>query len=82
MTSSSDETVERRDVASKIVRGELPPPPIAQLLGFKLTAVEPGDWTEASADQGTFFRSLGARVPREMFEEQKRLAHALGAQKV
>jgi phosphoenolpyruvate carboxykinase (GTP) len=48
----------------------------------QLTAVEPGDWTEASADQGTFFRSLGARVPREMFEEQKRLAHALGAQKV
>jgi phosphoenolpyruvate carboxykinase (GTP) len=47
-----------------------------------LTTVEPGDWTEASADQGTFFRSLGARVPREMFEEQKRLAHALGAQKV
>ena len=48
----------------------------------QLTTVEPGDWTETSADQGTFFRSLGARVPREMFEEQKRLAHALGAQKV
>jgi phosphoenolpyruvate carboxykinase (GTP) len=48
----------------------------------QLTTVEPGDWAEASADQGTFFRSLGARVPREMFEEQKRLAHALGAQKV
>ena len=48
----------------------------------QLTNVEPGDWAEASADQGTFFRSLGARVPREMFEEQKRLAHALGAQKV
>jgi len=48
----------------------------------QLTTVEPGDWAEASADQGTFFRSLGARVPREMFEEQKRLAHALGTQKV
>jgi len=48
----------------------------------QLTTVEPGDWAEASADQGTFFRSLGARVPREMFDEQKRLAHALGAQKV
>ena len=48
----------------------------------QLTTVEPGDWAEASADQGTFFRSLGARVPREMFEEQKRLASALGAQKV
>jgi phosphoenolpyruvate carboxykinase (GTP) len=47
----------------------------------KLTTVEPGDWTEASADQGTFFRSLGARVPREMFEEQRRLAQALGAEK-
>ena len=43
-----------------------------------LVAVEPGDWAEASVDQATFFNSLGARVPREMFEEQKRLADALG----
>ena len=39
-----------------------------------LVAVEPGDWAEASADQATFFKSLGPRVPREMFEEQQRLA--------
>ncbi|HUP39099.1 MAG TPA: phosphoenolpyruvate carboxykinase (GTP) [Vicinamibacterales bacterium] len=43
-----------------------------------LVAVEPGDWAEASADQAMFFKSLGPRVPREMFEEQKRLADALG----
>jgi phosphoenolpyruvate carboxykinase (GTP) len=43
-----------------------------------LVAVEPGDWAEASADQATFFKSLGSRVPREMFDEQKRLADALG----
>jgi phosphoenolpyruvate carboxykinase (GTP) len=43
-----------------------------------LVAVEPGDWAEASADQETFFKSLGSRVPAEMFEEQKRLADALG----
>jgi phosphoenolpyruvate carboxykinase (GTP) len=42
-----------------------------------LCAVEPGDWAEASADQGAFFDSLGQRVPREMFEEQKRLAEQL-----
>lgn len=48
----------------------------------QLTTVEPGDWTEASADQETFFKSLGPRVPEEMFDEQRRLAHALGAQKV
>jgi phosphoenolpyruvate carboxykinase (GTP) len=43
-----------------------------------LVAVEPGDWAEASVDQAAFFKSLGPRVPREMFEEQKRLADALG----
>jgi phosphoenolpyruvate carboxykinase (GTP) len=43
-----------------------------------LVSVEPGDWAEASADQATFFKSLGPRVPREMFDEQKRLADALG----
>jgi phosphoenolpyruvate carboxykinase (GTP) len=43
-----------------------------------LVAVEPGEWAEASADQATFFTSLGRRVPREMFDEQRRLAEALG----
>ena len=43
-----------------------------------LCEVKSGAWTEASADQATFFTSLGDRVPREMFEEQKRLAEALG----
>jgi phosphoenolpyruvate carboxykinase (GTP) len=47
-----------------------------------LTTVESGDWSEASADQETFFKSLGSRVPKEMFEEQRRLASALGVQKV
>jgi phosphoenolpyruvate carboxykinase (GTP) len=44
----------------------------------KLTTVEQGDWAEASADQETFFKSLGPRVPKEMFDEQRRLASALG----
>ena len=48
----------------------------------KLTTVEQGDWAEASADQETFFKSLGPRVPKEMFTEQRRLASALGTQKV
>src|SRR5262245_38593665 len=43
-----------------------------------LVAVESGDWAEASVDQAAFFNSLGERVPREMFDEQKRLADALG----
>jgi phosphoenolpyruvate carboxykinase (GTP) len=43
-----------------------------------LFEVEPGDWAEASVDQATFFKSLGTRVPREMFDEQRRLADALG----
>jgi hypothetical protein len=47
-----------------------------------LVAVEPGDWAEASADQATFFKSLGSRVPREMFDEQKRLAEALNRKSV
>jgi phosphoenolpyruvate carboxykinase (GTP) len=43
-----------------------------------LFAVEPGDWAEASADQAAFFKSLGERVPQEMFAEQRRLADSLG----
>ena len=30
------------DVVQQIYRGELSPPPVAQLIGFKLTAVQPG----------------------------------------
>jgi uncharacterized protein (TIGR00369 family) len=30
------------DLLQRMVRGELPPPPIAELLGFRLTHVEPG----------------------------------------
>ncbi|HKY23193.1 MAG TPA: phosphoenolpyruvate carboxykinase (GTP) [Vicinamibacterales bacterium] len=43
-----------------------------------LFRVEPGDWAEVSVDQAAYFQSLGPRVPKEMFEEQKRLADALG----
>ncbi|MSO55816.1 MAG: phosphoenolpyruvate carboxykinase (GTP) [Acidobacteria bacterium] len=42
-----------------------------------LCRVEPGDWAEASADQRAFFTSLGPRVPKEMLDEQRRLAQAL-----
>src|SRR3954464_13220224 len=31
-----------RESAEKMLRGEAPPPPIARLLGFTLTAIEPG----------------------------------------
>ena len=47
-----------------------------------LVAVEPGDWAEASAGQAEYFKSLGPRVPKEMFEEQQRLATALGDSEV
>ena len=43
-----------------------------------LVTVEPGDWAEASAGQAEYFKSLGPRVPKEMFDEQRRLARALG----
>lgn len=33
------------DLAQKMVRGEAPPPPVATLIGFRLTAVEPGQAT-------------------------------------
>ncbi len=33
------------DTLSKLLRGEVPPPPIAQLIGFTLTSVEPGKAT-------------------------------------
>ena len=30
------------DLIQKVQRGELPPPPVASLIGFELTAIEPG----------------------------------------
>jgi acyl-coenzyme A thioesterase PaaI-like protein len=30
------------DLIRMVQRGEVPPPPVAQLIGFTLTAVEPG----------------------------------------
>src|SRR5947208_9643890 len=30
------------DVMEQVLRGELPPPPIAALIGFNLTSIEPG----------------------------------------
>ncbi|HEV3216587.1 MAG TPA: phosphoenolpyruvate carboxykinase (GTP) [Vicinamibacterales bacterium] len=42
-----------------------------------LTKVDPADWAEAAAGQETFFASLGARLPREMRDEQQRLAMAV-----
>jgi uncharacterized protein (TIGR00369 family) len=36
----------------RVARGELPPPPVAQLIGFRLTAIEPGRATvELTADE-------------------------------
>lgn len=31
-----------RELVQKIVNGEIPPPPVAQLIGFRVTSVEPG----------------------------------------
>jgi len=40
-----------RDLPSRILRGELEPPPIAKLLGFRMAGVEPGKVTiEMTAD--------------------------------
>jgi phosphoenolpyruvate carboxykinase (GTP) len=44
-----------------------------------LCSVDPDDWAEAAADQVAFFESLGSRVPKEMFAEQRRLAEATTA---
>ena len=32
----------RLDMMRRTIAGELPPPPIAQLIGFRMTAIEPG----------------------------------------
>jgi len=42
-----------------------------------LLKVDPADWAEAAADQAIFLTSLGARLPREMRDEQHRLALAV-----
>ena len=80
------ERVDGRGKGKETPIGIVPTPDAIDLTGLSisrdametLVAVEPGDWAEASADQATFFKSLGSRVPHEMFDEQKRLADALG----
>ena len=42
-----------------------------------LLTVDPADWAEAAADQGTFLDSVGPRLPREIRDEQQRLARAV-----
>jgi phosphoenolpyruvate carboxykinase (GTP) len=42
-----------------------------------LLKVDPADWAEAAADQDIFLTTLGARLPREMRDEQHRLALAV-----
>ena len=44
-----------------------------------LCSVDSADWAEAAHDQEAFFESLGPRVPKEMFDEQRRLANATTA---
>ena len=44
-----------------------------------LCSVDSRDWAEVAADQQAFFKSLGPRVPKEMFEEQQRLTNATTA---
>ena len=42
---STDERPEWIELMRQVIRGELPPPPIATLIGFTLTAIEPGTAT-------------------------------------
>ncbi|MBI1876818.1 MAG: PaaI family thioesterase [Chloroflexi bacterium] len=42
MNPESNHTQKFIDMAIKMMNGELPPPPIATLIGFSLTSVEPG----------------------------------------
>jgi phosphoenolpyruvate carboxykinase (GTP) len=42
-----------------------------------LLKVDPADWSEAAVDQAAFLDSVGPRLPREMREEQQRLAKAV-----
>jgi phosphoenolpyruvate carboxykinase (GTP) len=43
-----------------------------------LLTVDPAEWVEASAAQEDFFNTFGNHLPREMREEQQRLAQAVG----
>jgi phosphoenolpyruvate carboxykinase (GTP) len=42
-----------------------------------LLKVDPADWAEAAVDQAAFLNSVGRRMPREMCDEQQRLATAV-----
>jgi uncharacterized protein (TIGR00369 family) len=45
MSEEPDNTPNLAEMLERLVRGEIPPPPIAQLIGFTLTALEPGKAT-------------------------------------
>lgn len=42
MSSASNHSQKLLNVLQKMIQGEIPPPPIARLIGFKLVSIEPG----------------------------------------
>ena len=67
------------DLAQKIYRGELPPPPIARLLGFTLTAIAPGQATitfEASTQHANPMGTLHGGVLCDIADAAMGMAYA------
>jgi len=52
--------------------GKVPPDRMKALL-----SVDPAEWVEAVAAQEEFFAQYGSRLPKQMHEEQERLARAI-----
>jgi uncharacterized protein (TIGR00369 family) len=66
---------------SKVVRGELPPPPIARLLGFELTFAEPGKAVvelEANASHANPMGTLHGGVLCDIADAAMGIAYAAG----
>ena len=42
MVENQKNTSDLSEMLDRLVRGEIPPPPIAQLIGFTLTSIQPG----------------------------------------
>lgn len=42
MPENQETTSNLSEMLNRLVRGEIPPPPIAQLIGFTLTSIQPG----------------------------------------
>jgi phosphoenolpyruvate carboxykinase (GTP) len=79
------ERAEGRGNAAQTAIGAVPTPDAIDRQGLsisdedlaRLLKVDPAEWVEAVAGQEDFFRKFGAHLPKELWDEERELAHRI-----